>query len=233
MEDSNPINLNLSETASDMLHKYAVTGDEETLSKFLDLARDPTILAFLVEHARIECKERGDCPAFNILWRYYQNPIFKYLYDLVGNREIGHELVQETFLQAWLKLPSAKEETKRKFKSWLYTIAHNLAMDYFRHPQPSIQPLNDIDFDSTIEPSSSNELEESICERDLIKNSLSRMKSRYREILLIEVFQNRSQREKAESLGLTESAFSSYVRRARNEFKEIYEHLSKEAEQES
>lgn len=240
----------LSETATDaLLLEYAVTGDQESLSILLGFAQrgnpkadailekllcvqDPVVLIFLVERAKVECAEKGECPAFYFLWRTYQNPIFKYLYHLVDSQEIGYELAQETFLHAWLKLASTNDETKRDFKAWLYRIAHNLAMDYLKHPRLPTRSLNDPGTDNIMELPSTDEPEESIFRRELIQQALDKLTHPHKQALLIEVFQNQTQREKANLLGITESTFSSRVSRARKEFKEAYENLSSESRQE-
>ena len=56
--------------------------------------------------------------------------ILNYVYRLVGNNYEAEDLAQETFIKAFQKFESLKE--KDKVKSWLYSIARNVTIDYFR-----------------------------------------------------------------------------------------------------
>ncbi len=72
----------------------------------------------------------GDDNAFGILYERIFPQIFDFLARLVGNRELGEELAQESFVVAFeqrhrLRNPAA-------MRSWLFSIAYHRAMDYLR-----------------------------------------------------------------------------------------------------
>src|SRR5258708_11942488 len=79
----------------------------------------------------------GDQVAFATLVSRHHAPLLGYLYRLVGgDRPLAEDLVQETLLHV---LRQRTRPSDRPFKPWLYTIATNLARDYFksaaeRHP---------------------------------------------------------------------------------------------------
>jgi DNA-directed RNA polymerase specialized sigma24 family protein len=79
----------------------------------------------LVERART-----GDSDAFEDLYTLYFAELCGYLFGLVRNPEDARDVDQQTFLQAWWKLPSLRDVTR--FKNWLYCIARNAAYDYGR-----------------------------------------------------------------------------------------------------
>jgi len=60
----------------------------------------------------------------------YQKPIINFHYRFTGDRFEAENLAQETFIKAYLKYGSLKEE--KKFKSWLFSIARNAVIDFFR-----------------------------------------------------------------------------------------------------
>jgi RNA polymerase sigma-70 factor (ECF subfamily) len=72
----------------------------------------------------------GDQAALAALVTRHHIPLFGYLYRLVNrDRQLAEDLVQETLLHM---LQERRYLPDRPFKPWLYTIATNLARDYFK-----------------------------------------------------------------------------------------------------
>jgi RNA polymerase sigma factor (sigma-70 family) len=71
-------------------------------------------------------KERGgedlENERFRQLYRQYGREIYGYLYSLCQNRALAEDLRQETFLKAFLSLPS----NHANMRAWLYLVARNL-----------------------------------------------------------------------------------------------------------
>lgn len=78
----------------------------------------------------VEQTLRGEKEAFELLIRKYENPMFNYIGRMVGERELALELTQEVFLKSYASLHSYK--AKYKFSTWLFKIASNLIIDYWR-----------------------------------------------------------------------------------------------------
>ncbi len=72
----------------------------------------------------------GEKEAFELLIQKYENPMFNYIGRMVGNRELALELTQEVFLKSYASLHSY--QAKYKFSTWLFKIASNLIIDYWR-----------------------------------------------------------------------------------------------------
>jgi RNA polymerase sigma factor (sigma-70 family) len=70
------------------------------------------------------------------LFEAYNQRICTYLGHLVGNDETGRDLAQETFLKAWKALPSLRHPAQTE--AWLFRIARNTALDYFRKKLPKV-----------------------------------------------------------------------------------------------
>ena len=72
----------------------------------------------------------GDQVALAALVTRHHTPLLGYLYRLVGgDRQLSEDLVQEALLHV---LRQRTYQATRPFKPWLYTIATNLARDYFK-----------------------------------------------------------------------------------------------------
>ncbi|HKY04140.1 MAG TPA: sigma-70 family RNA polymerase sigma factor, partial [Blastocatellia bacterium] len=76
---------------------------------------------------------RGDEDAFRQIFERYGRPIISFIYDMVGQRELAEELMQETFVRAYKNLGGLREETK--LSTWLFGIAKNVARESLRSRQ--------------------------------------------------------------------------------------------------
>ena len=72
----------------------------------------------------------GDVNAFAHLLERYEAKVYGLVVRLVGNEAEAEDLVQETFVQAYTRLSTYREEAD--FGSWLYRIAYNAALMHLR-----------------------------------------------------------------------------------------------------
>jgi len=106
---------------------------------FFLLARaGPSNIVFLMsmvdsEIALVEKAKGGDRAAFEELIRRTSRLVFARLYLETGDRQRSEDLLQETLLTAFRRLRWL--EDAKSFRSWLLTIAQNLAVDAARHDQ--------------------------------------------------------------------------------------------------
>lgn len=72
----------------------------------------------------------GDETAFGQIYDLYFEKVYRFVYFRVNHREAAEDLVSETFIRVWDKLPNI--EGPRSFNGWVYQIARNLVIDYYR-----------------------------------------------------------------------------------------------------
>ena len=72
----------------------------------------------------------GDDTAFALLVRRYEPKLRAYVAQMVGLEEEARDLVQEAFIRAWKHLD--QYDSTYRFSTWLFRIAHNLAIDHLR-----------------------------------------------------------------------------------------------------
>jgi RNA polymerase sigma-70 factor, ECF subfamily len=73
---------------------------------------------------------RLDSPDLEHIYAEYLDPIYRFLYTSVGNREDTEDLTSQVFLKAFLQLDVAR--TERSIASWLFTVARTVLADYWR-----------------------------------------------------------------------------------------------------
>src|SRR5712692_6263403 len=82
-----------------------------------------------------------DAAAFGQLYDDYAAKIYRYAYYKVGTRVQAEDLTAQVFLKAWEAIGGYRS-TNRPFSAWLFRIAHNLIVDYFRTQRPAL-PLEE------------------------------------------------------------------------------------------
>jgi RNA polymerase sigma-70 factor, ECF subfamily len=75
----------------------------------------------------------GDVRAFEILYTRHKGSLHRYLQRICRNKEACNDLFQET----WSKVIASREryQVKAQFTTYLFHIAHNCAIDYFRRTE--------------------------------------------------------------------------------------------------
>ncbi len=73
---------------------------------------------------------RQDPRVFGELYQLYVEQVFRYLYSRIGNVHDAEDITAQTFLLAFESFDKFRQDGH--FASWLFTIARNKAMDYFR-----------------------------------------------------------------------------------------------------
>lgn len=66
------------------------------------------------------------------LFNSYRMDVVRFIYSKINSQELAEDLAQETFIKAYLALKKYEFNGDSKFKSWLFRIANNLVMDYYR-----------------------------------------------------------------------------------------------------
>jgi RNA polymerase sigma-70 factor (ECF subfamily) len=79
--------------------------------------------------------QRGEREAFGALYDRYLPRVHGYCYRLLGSREAAEDANTEVFTRALAALPTYRTGS---FRSWLFTIAHNVAADELRRRRPAV-----------------------------------------------------------------------------------------------
>src|SRR5215470_19879370 len=72
----------------------------------------------------------GDAGAFETLYRRHRGPLYRFLLRQVNDAATAEELFQDV----WMRVIDSREryQPRARFTSWVYAIAHNRLMDFYR-----------------------------------------------------------------------------------------------------
>jgi len=83
---------------------------------------------------RLDRLRRGDPDALAAAISRSQHRLYRYLLRLVANPSTAEDLFQQTWLRVIESL--RRYDARRSFEAWLFSVAHNLAIDYLRKSRP-------------------------------------------------------------------------------------------------
>jgi RNA polymerase sigma-70 factor (ECF subfamily) len=80
----------------------------------------------------------GDSEAFAQLYDTYVERVYRFIYFRVTDEMTAEDLTSQVFLKAWQKL-DRYQISKSPFVAWLYTIARNQVIDYYRTSKETVE----------------------------------------------------------------------------------------------
>ena len=95
----------------------------------------------------ITSAQQGDRQAFTELVSRHHHSIVNLTYRMCGDLRLAEDAAQEAFVRVWQNLNSYKPQYP--FRSWLYRIATNAALDSLRRERPTpadLDPQKFLDF---------------------------------------------------------------------------------------
>lgn len=144
----------------------------------------------------------------------YSNDVYNFLVYYRGSKDV-HDLVQETFIRATRGINTFRYDANPK--TWLFSIARNVAIDQARKKKRRIQPSS-VAFDETYMGESSNNPESQLIENERVRyiyQQMMTLRRNYREVLILRGIEGMSIKETAEILDWTESKVKQTFYRAR------------------
>lgn len=173
----------------------------------------------------IKQAKEGKQIAFTKLYNKYKSIIYYTIIRIVKNKDVADDLLNITFSKAFLKINSYVNHIS--FEMWLKTIAVNSSIDYIRHYKKDSQ-LNWLDDNENckiqLNSTADYSPEETYLFKEtnlLLEESLSRLRFKYRQILLMRCVQNLSYKQIGKELNLTETQVKSLLNKARRKLKEL------------
>lgn len=169
--------------------------------------------AFFVAKAK-----RGDKNAFGQLYLKYLDGIYRYIFFRVGERKTDAEDLTETvFFNAWEHIGKYKT-IEGNFRAWLYSIAHNTVIDYYRKEKYRIESLEEYI------PDERGSVEDAILkkiETEEVIAALNLLTQEQKDVIILRFIEDLSPKEIAKILKKNEEAIRALQYRAIKELQKI------------
>ncbi|MBI4522705.1 MAG: sigma-70 family RNA polymerase sigma factor [Deltaproteobacteria bacterium] len=162
--------------------------------------------------------QKGEEAGFEEIYARYSKKIYQFLLRRSGNPDASAELFQETFLRVHKGRDLYRPELS--FKTWIYTIANNIARDWFREQSQSrkarvLEKKQDCDensFEGSVPDGSSKLIS--------FKEAFARLTHEQREALILSRFDGLRYEEIAKVTGRSTDAVNQLIQRAMRRLRE-------------
>jgi RNA polymerase sigma-70 factor (ECF subfamily) len=185
----------------------------------------------LEDGALVNAYLAGEMRAFDALVERYQTRLLNFVYRIVSDRERAEDLMQEVFIRVHRHL--GRFDRSKKFSTWIYTIASNLAKNELRNR--SRNPLvlftsltkgwddeeRPLEFEDPNARPDDQFRKRHV--KELVDQSVAQLPVHHREVFVLRELEGRSYEEIAEITHCNLGTVKSRLNRARNSFAEIIE----------
>ena len=162
---------------------------------------------------------QGDNKAAAVLYDRYHQKVYGYFIRMTRDTEASRDLTQNVFMKVIRYCQSWKED--RVFAYWLFHIARNIMVDYFRGARKFYDLNDEPEIAARDQADAVREMEarESF---DFLLEAMAKLPPGYRELIELSRFQGFSYKEIAATIASNENAVKVKTFRAIQKLKEIY-----------
>lgn len=157
---------------------------------------------------------------FESYYDQYKHKIYTYLYYRSGkNRERAEDLTSEVFMKALEKFHTYKTESS--FQSWIYAVAHNHLVDFFRKNKQATVDLKDVDNLLVSNEDTKSLLRKRVASEQVLE-MIDHLSDKERELVLLRYQQQLSMKDIAEIVDEQETNVRVSIHRALAKLKKRY-----------
>lgn len=180
--------------------------------------RSASVGAVSAPHDDAELLERvanGDPGAYRELVERHVRGVHAFVYRMLGSRAEAEEVSQESFLRLWKHADTFVARAKPS--TWLYRVAHNLAVDRLRRRR-EISNTSSVEEVPASDRPSLHLYDKQVAEA--VEGALAELPERQRAAISLVHYQGMSNAEAAEVLGVKVRALESLLARGRQQLRE-------------
>ena len=160
--------------------------------------------------------------AFAAIVHRYETPLLRYISRLgCKDAAAAQDLLQEIFVKTFVHLNDYDHSLQ--FSSWIYRIAHNEIVSYFRKEKsrPSVLKRSEDSFlfeniADDVGLTDHNSQRHSVLE---IQSAVSRLEPKYRDIIVLKFFEEKSYEEISDILQIPQGTVATLINRAKKKIK--------------
>ncbi len=158
--------------------------------------------------------QKGDAEAFGQLYDRFHDQIYSYVLRQVGSKSDAEDITAGVFLYVLEKIDDFTWRGAG-FAAWLFRIARNDVLDYFRRQGTSSREiaLTDEVADRPSELRVDQQAETAADEEEL-RQAIGQLSDEQRQVILLKLMMNFSNRQIGEVLGKSEGAIKALTHRA-------------------
>lgn len=167
-----------------------------------------------------QAKQNPAC--FRLLYRRYFARVYAYVAYRVRRVQDAEDITAEVFMKVTQNFHQFEYRGEGSFAAWLFRIAHNTVMQFHRHDEGAIIPIDDLPeiADHTLLPDQALQRKEQFA---YLSAMIAQLPTRRREVITLRFFGGLRNNEIAAVLGLEERTISAHLSRALQDLRQFIE----------
>lgn len=164
----------------------------------------------------LERIKKGDANAFSEVYDEYHQKIYRYIYFKVPGQQIAEDLTGNTFLKFWEYINKSEKQVDN-LQAFLYSIAHNIIVDYYRQRQESHQESLEIsEAKQVIDDNADKIINQIEIDQEMNKliKAITDLSDDYNDVITLHYIEQYSIKEISEITGKTENNIRVILHRA-------------------
>jgi RNA polymerase sigma-70 factor (ECF subfamily) len=145
------------------------------------------------------------------IYETFSPRLFAYAYRLLGDSQLAEDCVSETFSR-FLRVVQRGVGPMENLQAYLYRIAHNWIMDYYRKRGPETVELELEQTESEVDNPESKMTQSA--EQERVRKALLNLPENQRQVIMLRFYDNWTHAETASALGKSEEATRALQHRA-------------------
>jgi len=164
----------------------------------------------------------GQTDMYALIVERYEAKLMRYALFILKDYDVASDIVQETFIKAYVNLRSFN--TNKQFSPWIYRILHNNAMNYIKRSKKtsSLGVISEVDDNFLVSFKHDKKMDGAILDKS-VRDCLNLLDVKYREILMLNFFENLKYDEISDVLHIPKSTVGVRIRRAKAMLKKVCE----------
>ncbi len=169
---------------------------------------------------------QGDKEAYGVLYERYLDEIYRYVTYRVGDPQEAEDITANVFVRTWERLPkmARRHRNSSSFRGWLYRVAKNLVVDFYRRREPMPLPDGLHKEDGLVEGIAAQHTK-----ANQLVEAISLLQSDYQQIIILRFINQLSHKECANIMKRSVGATRVLQHRALERLREIIQNESTEA----
>lgn len=133
------------------------------------------------------------------IYKEYHDKVLRLINGKISNYTEAEDITSDVFVKVYAKLDSF-DETKASISTWIYRIAQNTLIDYFRTRKVYSEVPEDL--------SDGGEVEDSVLSQEMLEalaTALEKLPERDRDLVVLHYYKGMTLKEAAEKIGMSYS----------------------------
>ena len=156
---------------------------------------------------------KGEMQAFGAIYELWAEHIYRFVYLKIRDEDVADDITAEVFLKVWKAIKTFEPKADTKFSTWLFAIARNAVIDYYRTTKQTIP------FENLPEMVSLEGETDLYPEQGQLQQALDELRPEYKQVLVLRYVEDQPIARVAQIMKKKEGNIRALTHRALSELK--------------